>query len=85
MPLILVITDVDTPPVHCQRHIYVYHFVYLRPTQAAHEYSIEAALGGRERLLRSSDCYCIWGDTVEVVIIVRLILALYNEKELEAV
>ena len=46
MPLILVITDVDTPPVHCQRHIYVYHFVYLRPTQAAHEYSIGVAFRG---------------------------------------
>ena len=46
MPLILVITDGDTPPVHCQRHIYVYHFVYLRPTQAAHEYSIGVAFGG---------------------------------------
>ena len=46
MPLILVIADVDTPPVHCQRHIYVYHFVYLRPTQAAHEYSIGVAFGG---------------------------------------
>ena len=46
LPLILVITDVDTPPVHCQRHIYVYHFVYLRPTQAAHEYSIGVAFRG---------------------------------------
>jgi len=26
--LTLVVTDVGTPPVHCQRHIYVYHFVY---------------------------------------------------------
>jgi hypothetical protein len=67
MPLILVITDVDTPPVHCQRHIYVYHFVYLRPTQTASEYSIEAALGGRGRLLSACDCYCIWGDTLQVV------------------
>jgi hypothetical protein len=66
MPLILVTNDVDTPPVHCQRHIYVYHFVYLRPTQAAHEYSIEAALGGRERLLRSCDCYSIRGDNLGV-------------------
>ena len=24
----LVFTDVDTPQVHCQRHIYVYPFVY---------------------------------------------------------
>ena len=40
MPLVLVFTDVDTPVVHCQRHIHVYHFVYLRPTQGAHEYSI---------------------------------------------
>ena len=39
MPLVLVFTDVDTPVVHCQRHIHVYHFVYLRPTQGAHEYS----------------------------------------------
>ena len=46
MPLILVITDVDTRPVHCQRHIYVYHFVYLRPTQAALEYSIGVAFRG---------------------------------------
>ena len=46
MPLILVITDVDTPPVHCQRHIHVYHFVYLRPTQGAHEFSIWIASKG---------------------------------------
>ena len=39
MPLVLVFTDVDTPVVHCQRHIHVYHFVYLRPTQGAHEFS----------------------------------------------
>lgn len=32
-------TDVDTSLVHCQRHIHVYHFVYLRLTQGGHEYS----------------------------------------------
>jgi len=32
MPLVLVFTDVDTPVVHCQRNIQVYHFVYLRKT-----------------------------------------------------
>jgi len=26
--LSLVFTDVDSPSVHCQRHIHVYHFVY---------------------------------------------------------
>ena len=68
MPLILVFTDVDTPPVHCQRHIYVYHFVYLRPTQAAHEYSIEVAFRGPRGLLSACDCYCIWGDTLRVAL-----------------
>ena len=65
MPLILVITDVDTPPVHCQRHIYVYHFVYLRPTQAAHEYSIGVAFRGPGGLLSACacDCYCSRIDT----------------------
>jgi hypothetical protein len=65
MPLILVITDVDTPPVHCKRHFYVYHFVSLRPTQTASEYSIEAALGGAGWVLIACDCYCIWGDTLD--------------------
>ena len=46
MPLILVFTDVDTHPVHCQRHIYVYHFVYLRLTQGAHEYFIWVTFRG---------------------------------------
>ena len=67
MPLVLVFTDVDTPVVHCQRHILVYHFVYLRPTQGAHEYSY--AHGGycigAVELLSACDCYCIWGDTSE--------------------
>jgi len=65
MPLILVITDVDTRPVHCQRHIYVYHFVYLRPTQAALEYSIGVAFRGGGGAAESCDCYCIWGGTSE--------------------
>ena len=51
MPLVLVFTDVDTLVVHCQRHIHVYHFVYLRPTQGAHEFSIWITLRGRGRLL----------------------------------
>lgn len=46
MPLVLVFTDVDTPVVHCQRHIHVYHFVYLSPTQGAHEFSIWIASRG---------------------------------------
>ena len=65
MPLILVITDVDTRPVHCQRHIYVYHFVYLRPTQAALEYSIGVAFRGGGGAAESCDCHCIWGGTSE--------------------
>jgi len=68
MPLILVITDVDTPPVHCQRHIYVYHFVYLRLTQGVHEYSIGVAFRGPGGLLSTCDCYCTWGDTLRVVL-----------------
>ena len=60
-------TDVDTPVVHCQRHILVYHFVYLRPTQGAYEYSYAHggySIGAGE-LLSACDCYCIWGDTSE--------------------
>ena len=63
MPLVLVFTDVDTPVVHCQRHIHVYHFVYLRPTQGAHEFSIWITLRGRGECFVACDCYSIRGDT----------------------
>ena len=58
-------TDVDTPVVHCQRHIHVYHFVYLRPTQGAHEFSIWITLRGRGECFVAFDCYSIRGDTLE--------------------
>jgi len=32
-----------TDEVQCQRHIHVYHFVYLRPTQGALEFSVGVA------------------------------------------
>jgi len=67
MPLVLVFTDVDTPVVHCQRHIHVYHFVYLRPTQGAHEFSIWITLRGRGECFVACDCYSIRGDTLVVV------------------
>jgi hypothetical protein len=28
---------------------------------------VSVLVRGRGRLLRSCDCYCIWGDTLEVV------------------
>jgi len=67
MPLVLVFTDVDTPVVHCQRHIHIYHFVYLRPTQGAHEFSIWITLRGRGECFVACDCYSIRGDTLVVV------------------
>ena len=65
MPLVLVFTDVDAPVVHCQRHIHVYHFVYLRPTQGPHEFSIWLAFRGRGESFVTCDCYSIRGGTLE--------------------
>jgi hypothetical protein len=64
MPLVLVFTDFDTPVVHCQRHIHVYHFVYLRPTQGAHDFSIWVSFRGRGECFVTCDCYSIRGDTL---------------------
>ena len=63
--MVPVFNDVETPVVHYQRNIHVYHFVYLRPTQGAQKFSVCLAFGSRTECFVTCDCYSIRENKLE--------------------
>ena len=61
----LVFTDVDTPQVHCQRHIYVYPFVYHQ-NYTSTQLQSPAINRGRGGAFVTFSCFWFCWGTLEV-------------------